>query len=194
VRWTTDGDTIDIEHSLGEYRAAAHAASIDLGVVFGSISSVDGNDGNLFRWTKDDGMMDLGTLREFDNERWSSIFAYDATPDGKIAVGAHSAKDLPALAFRWTSEAGLTQIAEGRAVAVSDDGRIVVGDSLENGVFRWSDEELETLTTDGRASDVSADGSVVVGWDYDMHGIASAFRRIHGRRHHGKRDRLQQWQ
>lgn len=60
VRWTTDGDTIDIEHSLGEYRAAAHAASIDLGVVFGSISSVDGNDGNLFRWTKDDGMMDLG--------------------------------------------------------------------------------------------------------------------------------------
>jgi len=75
--------------------------------------------------------------------------------------------------------------AESYATAVSADGNVVVGWSLDaNGnrrAFRWTSQTgMQDLGTLGgrwsEAKAVSADGSVVVGWSEDANGNQHAFR------------------
>ena len=184
ARWTADHDVYDIGRLAGNNRTTAARASDDLSVVFGSTYNELGTPNShedLFRWTAEDGLVNLGRLRNADGEHHSTMIAYDVTPDGSTVVGARSAfgadaAGVPTLAFRWTAETGLMQVADGRAVAVSDDGRIVLGDGGGSGVFRWSgDADRLTIAADGRATGLSANGSVAVGWSYDVQGREQAF-------------------
>jgi phospholipase/lecithinase/hemolysin/uncharacterized membrane protein len=162
VRWQANRGAEDVGPPVGINYALA--ASDDLTVLFGV-----GNGGHLFRWSEESGTADLGSLHDGADD--PIITPFDSTPDGRIIVGVDSARNLhnvpPDIAFRWTVDTGLEQIAVGQAIAVSDDGNVVVGKEWGEGAFRWTPSTgLESLAPYGKATDVSADGSVVVGWDY----------------------------
>ena len=111
--------------------------------------------------------------------------AYDVNGDGSVVVG-----DLNSQAFRWTEPSGMTELGwldtshdRSVAVAVSDDGTVIVGESgtRSDGLgfgfesdslvsaFRWSEEEgmirLPTTneTDSARVRAVSPDGSLIAG-------------------------------
>ncbi len=161
----------------------ALAASDDLTVLYGS-NSVDGVE-HLFRWSAASGTVDLGSLH--DDADGFTIEVFDSTPDGKTVVGSDRAShlhDVPQeIAFRWNLDTGSEQIALGQALAVSDDGNVVVGEAWDTeawdtGAFRWNPSTgLESVAPNGRATDVSADGDVVVGSVYgNLNSPSQAFR------------------
>ena len=132
-------------------------------------NSVEGV-GHLFRWSEESGTVDLGSLH--DDADGPILQVFDSTPDGRIVVGSDRARNLhdvpPEIAFRWSIDSGLEQIAHGQALAVSDDGNVVVGEAWGAGAFRWtSDAGPRVCCANGRATDVSADGAVVVGWGWE---------------------------
>jgi len=173
--WTPGGGTLDIGQLPGNLGTFAEVASDDLGVLFGSNFAECCGDETLFRWTKEDGISDLGSL--WYRDEGAATLVLDATPDGSTFVGANTLLGSDEIAFRWTEEAGIEQIADGVAYAVSDDGEVVVGDASGGGVFRWTaGAGLETILARGRALDVSADGSVVVGFANNESYDDQAFR------------------
>lgn len=116
--------------------------------------------------------------------------AGDVSADGSVVVGTSAIAgvqpaELVYEAFRWHADAGLTGLGDlpggqfaSYALAVSADGRVIVGESSSTAsdccdeAFRWSLETGLTPLGDlpggfdhsqSSAQDVSADGSVVVG-------------------------------
>ena len=114
--------------------------------------------------------------------------AQDVSADGTVAVGRSATPDLLSnVAWRWTAAGGMVSLGflpgddNSEAVAVSGDGNVVVGDSLNNAFFqanaasqpyhayRWTqatgmvDLGLLAGDTGSHANAVSYDGSVVVG-------------------------------
>ena len=95
-----------------------------------------------FRWTADDGTIDLGSLA--GSGGFAEALGVDA--DGDVVVGTSSVLDgqLPSVAFVWTEADGMRSLAdvladagvdlEGRTLTsvngVSDDGRVFVGSSV----------------------------------------------------------------
>jgi probable HAF family extracellular repeat protein len=161
-----------------------------------------------FRWTADEGMIDLGTLRSDDNG-WS--WAYDTSADGRMVVGSSSSEgDI--LGFVWiegaTTGAGRTRQmfaldplapdeASG-AYAISNDGRYVAGhssvddESSERTAMRWDVHDIEAgnqtalsigyvpagISSEARA--ISSDGSVVAGFSTLADYNDRAFRWVEG--------------
>lgn len=125
---------------------------------------------DAFRWTKNEGMVDLGALSG------SSISeAYSVSADGTFIVGYSASQ-----AFRWTASEGMVGLGDlpggsflsvGRGV--SGDGGVVVGESISTSgreAFRWTPSsgmvglgDLEGGGFFSIAFDVSADGATVVG-------------------------------
>ena len=103
----------------------------------------------------------------------------DLSGDGEVVVGTGFASGASSsrAAFRWTAEAGsvlipgLDAYSTSEALAVSEDGRVVVGYAYNGGwsnlpeavAFRWSEGDGLQLLGRWVARDVSADGSTVVG-------------------------------
>lgn len=125
--------------------------------------------------------IDLGTLDPANNATRES-FAVDVT-DGGTVVGYSDAAGDVQHAFRWTQAAGMVDLGTGgggdsptsRALGVSADGSVIVGDShFEDGFFavtkaaRWTAAGIQSLGQvqpfgSSTASAVTADGSVIVG-------------------------------
>jgi probable HAF family extracellular repeat protein len=113
--------------------------------------------------------------------------AWAITPDGKWVVGSGDQ------AFRWNADTGYQLLGSlmGRAMAVSADGNIIVGDGLNNTTaFIWDPvngaRELKPylvdelgLNLDGWtlkfASAISADGTVIAGTGIDASGQTEAW-------------------
>jgi probable HAF family extracellular repeat protein len=160
----------------------ARAASWDGNVIVGGAESTRG--GEAFRWTRQTGMMGLGTL-----ERRPS-HAYGISGDGNVVVGWYKGYNGMEKPFRWTPEAGMEKLrlpfnrSAGVAYAVSDDGAVVVGTTGAGQgaeAFRWENGESIALgmlpgheSSDARA--VSADGRVVVGFGWDDGHTTTGFR------------------
>jgi probable HAF family extracellular repeat protein len=144
-----------------------------------------------FRWTRADGMADLGHL-----DSGCDIHAYSVNADGTVIVGWGGEN-----AFRWTRGAGLQNLgtlldqSSSAATSVSVDGTVVVGVSGRRSgghAFRWTGaggmKDLGQLpgANSSSAFAVSGDGRVVVGWSGDGQRVVSeAPGRITGPRDRG---------
>lgn len=154
---------------LGLHSGEAHAVSADGRVVVGR------SDSRAFRWTFEEGAIDLGMLPGYD-----SAIARAVSADGSVIVGSVSKQSAPDAeqAFRWTAESGMQSLgslagsAHSAARGVSSDGSVIVGRahnvSASSGrAFRWTAtsgmQDLGSLGTPAVAYAVSADGTVVVG-------------------------------
>ena len=142
-------------------------------------STVVGYSGDsAFRWTRAEGMIDLGDLGGDGWEAWANA----VSGDGSVIVGAGVSNGVctewcPLMAFRWTTEEGMAALVnpDSDARSVSEDGSVVVGGWC-NGYpycdsFRWTTDEglmflghLPGGFMFGAAASVSADGAVVVGY------------------------------
>ena len=173
-RWTSGGG-IEGLGNLG-YSSISWGVSADGGVVVG-YSNYSGSADQAFNWTSGGGMTGLGFLSGDGVSR-----ATDVSADGSVVVGLSATDDFSSddEAFRWTSGGGMVGLGDlpgggvfSRALAVSDDGNVVVGwSSSTNGfeAFMWTSGggmvglgDLAGGAFSSSASDISADGSTVVG-------------------------------
>jgi probable HAF family extracellular repeat protein len=164
----------------------AYATNADGSVVVG-VSDIPGGTSNqhAFRWTKPDGMADLGSANGAAG--YSRAFATNAA--GNAVVGESDFASGARRAFRWTADGGFQDLdpsGSGHASGVSADGGTVVGQNKSH-VFRWTQaggmQDLGALAgrSGATATGVSANGKVVVGlsarrgfsfgnsvgWDFD---------------------------
>ncbi|WP_405471106.1 autotransporter domain-containing protein (plasmid) [Morganella morganii] len=167
--------------STGEI-SMANGISADGSVVVGArlIPPLGPNQLTAFAWSKEKGMISLGTLKS-DNSGQSA--AKGASADGSVVVGEaeidYGLGRKNAFIWRWgdskvTALQFQDEMIASTANAVSADGSVVVGNAYNNYgqyAFIWRKEErainLGSLRSDNRgmsaANGVSADGSVVVG-------------------------------
>lgn len=134
-----------------------------------------------FRWSRQSGLQDLGTLGGVQSE------AYGISADGVVIVGRAEKGNLDRVAYRWTASTGMQPILDvsSKAFATSADGSVVVGwygryPNMQ--AFRWRvGYGMQSLPyphgypSEGyfEAFGVSADGETVVG---DLGESARAFR------------------
>ncbi len=126
-----------------------------------------GGQRRAFRWTRDGGIQDLGTLAGGNS---SEAFAISA--NGRVIVGTSRYTEAGSRAVQWVDDASAVDLgadSPARANGVSADGSVIVG--LANSApFRWTAatgaQRLEGFPTAwfGNATAVSANGSVVVGF------------------------------
>ena len=137
-----------------------------------------------FRWTSATGMLSIANV---PGSVGSSV-ATDASYDGSVVVGGMPRSNGKMQASRWKPQDGMVGLgvvsgdSESRAYAVSDDGRIVVGNSSigtswdKQNAFIWTEEsgmrKLEDFMRDEYgiitgplhfAEDISPDGRSIVG-------------------------------
>ena len=153
----------------GGVESYAYGVSADGSVVVGYSNSTSGPE--AFHWNLAGGMLGLGDLPG------GNFFsrALSVSGNGSVVVGWSESDDIStAKAFRWTSDAGMTELGNGWGFDISADGSVVVGGIYNANTntmepFRWTSGSgvvgLGTLPGDsfGYAHTVSADGSVVVG-------------------------------
>jgi probable HAF family extracellular repeat protein len=171
------------------FRSEAIGISGDASVVVGwSSSNLLG--GEAFRWTRDSGMVGLGSLPAII----PGSRAAAASNDGSVIAGS-SHFGAFGQAFRWTAETGMValgtlsgdiQTSGSAANSISADGNVVVGYGENEGTqeaFRWTAAEgmrplaeRTPLFLFSRAHDVSADGSVIVGTIQDIGSVQRGFR------------------
>ena len=155
----------------GKTSSEARSVSADGSVAVGYCLS----GAEAFRWTESGNMQSIGEGH-----------ALGVSADGSVVVGDNSGG-----AYRWTQSEGMVNLGSlpnnptSCAVAVSDDGLVVVGNShttYTSEAFRWTESGgmvgLGALPGGGFESsawDVSSDGSVIVGYSYTPSG-SEAFR------------------
>ena len=172
----------------------AVAISIDGSTVAGNTSNSDGttNWSEAYRWTKDGGMVGLGSLGYTATSRGSQAAGMSA--DGSAIVGYSTNVDASgswAEAFRWTDADGMeglgflgvhsTGSRQSSAIAISADGSTAIGHSTNSDgstnwyeAFRWTavDGMVGLGSLGGRAhpavaSSLSSDGSIIVGFGFN---------------------------
>ncbi len=171
----------------GRGNTRASGISADGSVIVGTID-VGVLNWRAFRWTKEGGVQDLGSLGGS-----SLTLANGISPDGKVIVGTSggSATSGPHV-FRWTKETGMEDLGTmggtgARGGGISANGAIVgdvdydTGPGTHSHVFRWTKESgVQDLGTMGgeaaSAYAVSADGTVIVGVFSDSSYGQHAFR------------------
>ncbi len=158
--------------TLGGNFSRAFGVSANGNVVVG-VSNTSNYEERAFRWTLANGMENLGTLGG------NQSIANAVSADGSIIVGRSLDTSDNVRAFKWTAATGMQDLGMGEAVAISDDGSVIVinNDGL---AYRWTSSGMENLGTLGGnqtlADDVSADGNVIVGLSYVAAGDPYAFR------------------
>jgi probable HAF family extracellular repeat protein len=204
-RWTSASGMVDLGAPGGatrDSRALAVSAAGDVIVgegVFADPNAFTGFRSGAFRWTQSGGFQSLGALQP----GYFSM-ATDVTPDGSVIVGqggievrVGQTSTNGSRAFRWTSTTGLEPIGPlpgqhgAIATSVSDNGKVVVGNSNVGGspaynlvlghglgtAFRWTEsggiQDLrQLLVTAGldltgiqlvSATAVSPDGQWIIG-------------------------------
>jgi probable HAF family extracellular repeat protein len=130
-RWTADGGIEDLG-TLGGRESTPEGISADGSVVVGWADNAAGNP-RAFRWTADGGMEALGTLGG------DCSWATGVSADGSVVVGWAENAEGDERAFRWTAEGGMEDLNItyaslltpgsylGQAIAISPDGRYIVG-------------------------------------------------------------------
>lgn len=185
-RWTAESGMVGLGFLAGRDMSVAFAISGDGSTIVGDSSLFTSDprgattrSQEAFRWTQQGGMVGMGWLTDTDFQ--SSATGVSA--NGAVVVGYSGRR-----AFRWTIGSGMVALDQGafaasRALGVSGDGAVIVGDGFLPGAdttqaFRWTEAtamqsvaewlagagvalpEGLVLTT---ASGTNADGSVVVG-------------------------------
>jgi probable HAF family extracellular repeat protein len=200
-RWTRDGGLRALGAFLGNLRgSAAESVSADGSTIVGESANPE-KYSEAFRWTAGDGIEGLGFLARQGVEPQSRAEAVSG--DGAVVVGSSINPDGQSEPFRWTRDKGMQPLGyigkadsnggftrdprpgfgakfESSALAVSGDGKTVVGDSIsldgDYQPFIWTEAEgMRNLGTIfggpslgeeigyGGAHGVNADGSIVVG-------------------------------
>lgn len=138
--------------TVGEWDISVGLAlSADGRTVTGNLGRSDmPNSGGVFYWTREDGMVELGTL---GGEGALVVGSQSLSDDGKVVVGASLEADGEMRAFRWTEEAGMQSLGTlwedspfvySAASAVSGSGHTVYGiSSSETGIrgFVWTADD-----------------------------------------------------
>jgi len=169
----------------GYQRGTATDVSADGTVIIGfSYDPTISGNRRAFRWTRAEGIQDLGTLGGTQSA------AYNISLDGTVVVGwAHNA-DGYLRAFRWTPTQGMQDLGtlggnESAAFGISADSTVIVGYAHNADgylrAFRWTPtqgmQDLGTLGgNESAAFGVSADGTVIVGYAHNTNGHRRAFR------------------
>ncbi len=167
----------------GAFSSWASGVSWDGSVVVGrSAVGPQTTDTEAFVWTSGSGMIGLGDLPggSFDS------MASDVSADGSVIVGRGSIEhngNNYSQAFRWTASGGMVAL-EGlstEAVAVSNDGSVVVGTTVdplgwitgvvwpESGTLTYLDTPV-TPYDQTLPFDLSGDGSAIVGLAFTSQG------------------------
>lgn len=163
-RWTPHGGI----ETLGDWKGAASDVSADGSVIVGSRSAA-GPD-HAFRWTAEEGFLELGTVGGVDGISKANAIS----DDGRAIVGRSMTPSGVQHAYRWTANEGFRDLGSSIdrpsvANGVSYDGLVVVGHmSAPRQAFVWTAKNgMQTLATIQRrassAMDVSDDGNVIVG-------------------------------
>jgi probable HAF family extracellular repeat protein len=191
-RWTADAGMVGLGRLPGHQRSTALGVSGDGNVVVGSSLSTSTGETRGFRWTPGGGMVALAPLADDAHSAAARVSA-----DGSVIVGASQTTGADRQAVRWVGggtvavSLGPVAAAPGApprlvsdAVAVSDDGSVIVG-IADSSAFVWDAvhgaRDLKTLLASQYGLDlsgwrlavpwdVSADGSTIVGVGADRSG------------------------
>lgn len=155
----------------GGFFSRADGVSENGAVIVGSSTTQEGF--RAYRWTKKEGMVNLGELGGIHES-----VAWGVSADGNVVVGYTSTPGTDTSAFRWTPESGMVALPNTNkadrsvAIRVSADGNITVGYCMTGEVVqacRWEGEQTPDAlgTLPGFDNTVlmatSGDGSVAVG-------------------------------
>jgi probable HAF family extracellular repeat protein len=173
-RWTQATGVVYLGNLPGLPETDAYGVSADGAVVVGASWA---STWQAYRWTVATGPVPLGGIAGFPQSA-----ANDVSADGNTVVGMAftGACCSPGHAFRWTALGGMEDLGIlpgysdfSEAIAISRDGRVVVGRSNSQGdnqAFRWTAQTgmvalgfLPRGPRDSIADAVSADGAVIVG-------------------------------
>ena len=169
-RWTATGGFEDLP-TLGSSIGAEAWGMSDDGQVPVGISWI-GTNGRAVRWVN-------GVIEDLGDLGGGRGWAYDASADGSVVVGASIwSGDGRNRAFRWTAATGMVNLGtlpggiRSVARAVSADGSVVAGwsgdASFIHHAFRWTAQTgmvdiHNPAWAQSEGMGISADGSVVVG-------------------------------
>lgn len=150
----------------------ANSVSADGTVVVGTAWNAN-DELRAFRWTKDQGMQDLGAL----GGGFSTASAVSA--NGKVVIGITATSNGDMRGYRWTVEEKMQDLgttpnytAWSSTQGISADGTVIIGDVGDtNGLrraYRWTAvegiTELSTVSEKySEARAISSDGSIIVG-------------------------------
>lgn len=139
-----------------------------------------------FRWSADGGYEDLGDLPGGPESTTPAAMS----PDGRVIVGqgnySFTGSEVFSDAFIWTKESGIRALPDlgqggSGALGVSNNGRVVVGYSLDDTGYRpvrWVEEDSVAITLPdlpggsqvGNAYGVSGDGRFMTGFSFSSRG------------------------
>lgn len=156
----------------GSFRSEANAISSDGTIVVGrSRTGPNPVEDEAFRWTRETGMVSLGTIGMTSN-------AAAISADGTTIVGITGENNIfthpvNSRAFRWTQQSGMELLpippdsAYSFASDVTSDGNVIVGRTQEPGV-RWTAMNFEDLSpvlgfNSSAVTAISHDGSTMSG-------------------------------
>jgi len=193
--WLDDDEPIDLGFISGSaadnatYGSEALAVSADGRVVVGSCNVFEFGENTLhaFRWTRETGMQDLGTLQN-DHPEFGALISYanGISDDGTVISGS-SQENIGdgsyQRAFRWTAETGMVGIG-GRGgygdpiigANISRNGQYIVGRAnnthftLQTTTFRYANNAwklmpfLAEIGNDLHVPYAVSDNGVVVGY------------------------------
>ena len=189
-RWTENGGMFGLGQLTGMSYSVGLGVADDGSVIAGNDKKYDSSSTQYgYRWSLDAGLQQFSVT---DKDT-----ANDVSANGKAIVGRNYNTRL---AYRWTATDGMVDLgvtvagsySHSEAMAISDDGTVVVGVSYSNDLvgyprtgeaFRWTAGDMQGLgdfpggynNSLSQANAVSADGEVVVGRGEDDQGYV-AFR------------------
>jgi probable HAF family extracellular repeat protein len=184
-RWTRGGGLEPLAFLADAKASDAKSISADGTTIVGVLGGGSAGTG-AYRWSSRDGLRMLGSFAGRAPEPQGRAFGVSG--DGTIVVGHCLNKAQRLEAFRWTAADGMRPLGflakrfhpqsraeiESNAYAVSADGRIIVGDSINaSSAIQpccWTQADgmlpivpFAGVPAVGAANGVSADGTIVVG-------------------------------
>jgi probable HAF family extracellular repeat protein len=148
---------------LGDWRV--RGISADGSVLVGSRTI--GNVTEAVRWSQETGLVGLGHF-----PGGNKSYAYAASQDGSVIVGASDSGTGDLQAFRWTPSTGLVALgtlpgdSTSQAFDVASNGALVVGKSGNRAMVWTAGDSMQPLPGTGSGSTargVSGDGTAIVG-------------------------------
>ena len=192
--WTSILGMVKINPVAGDTESSACAVNSDGTVIVGDSGTAAS--GIAYRWTASSGIAtSLGVIDAFGGT--SASIANGVSADGSVVVGSSTSATTLFAAYRWTQETGMVDLGSlggfwSEALAVSDDGEIVVGYSMngdaESEGFIWTGLGMRSVNamladagvdmnglTIEECSDISGDGSTIVGTGLDASGAYATY-------------------